>query len=76
MDPNNLPTNAEELKAARVAELEEQLAKLNAKAEKLASQAIDAAQHVKDKAAELKACKAAEHVFEEPQEHVRAVIRG
>lgn len=76
MDPNNLPTNAAELKAARTAELEEQLEKLTGKAAKLKAQAADTADQVKAKAAELEECKAAEHVFETPQEHVRAQVQG
>lgn len=72
MDPNNLPTNDDELKAAHIAVAEEQVTKLAAKVEKSTEHLQADKDALAAAKAELRQVKATEYVFEEPQESVEA----
>lgn len=72
MDPHNLPTTADELKTARLTELQEQIEKLKTKVTRDEAQAADTRKHLSAKLAEFEECAAAEHEFVAPGELVEA----
>ena len=75
MDADNLPTNADELKAARVADAEASVAGVEAKIAKLEGHLDATRDALADAEAELERVRAADHEFVEPTESVRAVVQ-